>query len=250
MTYGPAAAAEGRRPNFDNVFVNRESYRQFMSSGKWPDKTIFILEIRGAEDHVSINNGGQTQGSVVAIEAAVKDPSRFRDTTWAYFNFGAAPRLTASAAPLPASASCYTCHRDNTAVEQTFVQFYPTLFDVARRMGTVKPTYDPAKKALDDRSRFAGDQALVFLHRIDVEKRPVVVRRRRRPRATRAPARSPWPRRADRRGEACRTGTDRSAPDDRARRLSWDARSARAWPGIDRRPRAPWRTSRAARRPA
>jgi hypothetical protein len=30
--------------------------------------------------------------------------------------------------------------------ENTFVQFYPTLFDAAKRLGTVKPTYDPAKK--------------------------------------------------------------------------------------------------------
>jgi hypothetical protein len=146
MTYGPAAAAEGHAPNFDNVFVNRESYRQFLSTGKWPDKTMFILEIRKAEEHVSINNGGRTQGDVIAIEAAVKDPARFRETTWGYFTFGNAPRLASSAAPLPATASCYSCHRDNTAVEQTFVQFYPTLFDVARKMGTVKPTYDPLKK--------------------------------------------------------------------------------------------------------
>ena len=27
----------------------------------------------------------------------------------------------------------------HTAVERTFVQFYPTLLEVARRMGTVKP---------------------------------------------------------------------------------------------------------------
>jgi hypothetical protein len=147
MTYGPAAeASSARQPNFDNVFVNRASYRQFMTSGTWPEKTIFVLEIRSAEDHVSINNGGRTQGAVVAIEAAVKDSVRFPDTTWKYFNFGGAPRLTESAPPLPTTASCYTCHRENTAVEQTFVQFYPTLFDVARRMGTVKATYDPAKK--------------------------------------------------------------------------------------------------------
>jgi hypothetical protein len=147
MTYGPAAEeSSARRPNFDNVFVNRASYRQFMASGKWPEKTMFILEIRSAEDHVSINNGGRTQGNVIAIEAAVKDTVRFPDTSWKYFTFGTAPRLTESAAPLPTTASCYTCHRENTAVEQTFVQFYPTLFDVARRMGTVKPTYDPAKK--------------------------------------------------------------------------------------------------------
>ena len=32
------------------------------------------------------------------------------------------------------------------AVENTFVQFYPTLFEVAKRFGTVKATYDPNHK--------------------------------------------------------------------------------------------------------
>lgn len=146
MTYGPAQPAAGRPANFDNVFVNRESYRQFMATGKWPEKTIFILEIRGAEDHVSINNGGQTQGNLIAMEAAVKDQARFPDTTWGYFDFGAARNLAQAAPPLPATATCYNCHRSNTAVEWTFVQFYPTLFEVAKRMGTVKPTYDPTHK--------------------------------------------------------------------------------------------------------
>lgn len=158
MTYGPAQPplsnslpggrpAAGRPANFDNVFVNSESHRQFMTTGKWPDKTIFILEIRSAETNVSINNGGQTQGAIVAIEAAVKDQARFPQTTWAYFDLGAPPAARASAAALPPTARCYSCHRENTAVEQTFVQFYPTLFDVAKRMGTVKPTYDPNHKA-------------------------------------------------------------------------------------------------------
>lgn len=142
MTYGPAG--QDGHVMFDNVFVNRESYRQFMASGKWPEKTMFVLELRGAEEHVSINNGGQTQGGLMAIEASVKDSARFPDTTWAYFDMGAGSRP--SAAPLPASAACYACHKSKTAVEWTFVQFYPTLFEVARRMGTVKPTYDPAQK--------------------------------------------------------------------------------------------------------
>jgi hypothetical protein len=148
MTYG-AASATGQAPIFDNVFVNRESHRQFMATGRWPDKTIFILELRRAETQVSINNGGHTQGEVVAVEAAVKDRTRFPDTTWGYFDFGRAPALTASAAPLPTTARCYACHRDNTAVEQTFVQFYPTLFEVAKRVGTVKATYDPNHKVTD-----------------------------------------------------------------------------------------------------
>jgi hypothetical protein len=146
MTYGPAQPATGQPALFDNVFVNRESYRAFRQTCTWPDKTMFLLEIRRGEVNVSINNGGQTQGEVVALEAAVKDLARFTDGGWGYFNFGRGGSLNASAPPLPATASCYACHTNNTAVENTFVQFYPTLFDVAKKMGTVKATYDPERK--------------------------------------------------------------------------------------------------------
>ena len=146
MTYGPAQAAAERPPLFDNVFVTREAHREFLRSGTWPDKTMFILEIRRADPNVSINNGGHTQGDVVAIEAAVKDLRRFPDGGWGYFTFDSPRGLADAAAPLPATASCYSCHKAHTAVDNTFVQFYPTLFDVAKRLGTVKATYDPARK--------------------------------------------------------------------------------------------------------
>src|SRR5687767_8163021 len=42
MTYGPEQPAAGRPPFFDNVFVTREAYRAFMSTGTWPDQTMFI----------------------------------------------------------------------------------------------------------------------------------------------------------------------------------------------------------------
>ena len=147
MTYGPTQPGAGEPRFFDNVFVNRESYRLFMQSGRWPDKTQFILEIRQSEQKASINNGGQTQGAkVLAIESAVKDVARFPGTGWGYFDFGGGDTLKAETAPLPTTERCYACHRDNTAVENTFVQFYPTLMEVAQRMGTVKPTYDPSHK--------------------------------------------------------------------------------------------------------
>jgi hypothetical protein len=155
MSYAPEAQAAaapppgttGRPPVFDNVFVNRQSYRAFLESGRWPDGTMFILELRRGERHVSIDTGGQTQGSVLGIEAAVKDSSRYAATGgWAYFGFGGRDGLVESAMPNPQTASCYTCHSTHTAVENTFVQFYPTLFDVAKRLGTVKPTYDPARR--------------------------------------------------------------------------------------------------------
>jgi hypothetical protein len=155
MSYAPeaqaaaaaaAAAGQSRPPVFDNVFVNRQSYRAFLQSGRWPEGTMFILELRRGERHVSIDTGGQTQGSMLGIEAAVKDSTRYASTGgWAYLGFGGSSGLAESAMPNPPTASCYACHRDNTAVENTFVQFYPTLFDVAQRLGTVKPTYDPKR---------------------------------------------------------------------------------------------------------
>ena len=155
MSYAPeaqaaaaaaAAAGQARPPVFDNVFVNRQSYRAFLESGRWPEGTMFILELRRGERHVSIDTGGQTQGTRLGIEAAVKDSTRYAATGgWAYLGFGGGNGLAESAAPNPPTASCYACHRDNTAVENTFVQFYPTLFEVAQRLGTVKPTYDPKR---------------------------------------------------------------------------------------------------------
>jgi hypothetical protein len=148
MTYGPAQAAAGRAPMFDNVFVTRDAYRAFTQTGRWPDRTMFILEIRRGEANVSINNGGQTQGEIMAVEAAVKDTTRFASTGgWAYFDLGAGAGAKASSAALAPTASCYNCHNTNTAVENTFVQFYPTLFEVAKARGTVKPGYDPGRKA-------------------------------------------------------------------------------------------------------
>ncbi|HZI78377.1 MAG TPA: cytochrome P460 family protein [Vicinamibacterales bacterium] len=150
MSYAPEAlaeqAAQGRPPVFDNVFVNPQSYRAFVQSGRWPEGTMFILELRRGERHVSIDTGGQTQGVMIGIEAAVKDSTRFAATGgWAYFGFGRVNALAESATPNPPTASCYACHGEHTAVENTFVQFYPTLFEVAQRLGTVKSTYDPKR---------------------------------------------------------------------------------------------------------
>jgi len=142
MTYGANAPNPARNQPFNNVFVNRSAYRQFLETGRWPDKTIFMLEIRQSEEHVRPNAFGYTQGAAVRLEAAVKD-SRNGAPPWAYYSFDGNGAAVDSARPLPATASCQACHSANTAVEQTFVQFYPTLFEVAKAKGTVKPTWNP-----------------------------------------------------------------------------------------------------------
>jgi hypothetical protein len=131
MTYGSPEAAQDREPRFDNVFVNRAAYQSFLETGKWPDGTTFVLEVRTAQSKASINNGGHFQSELVAIEAEVKSGGK-----WTFYGFG---KGSATAKPIPASASCYSCHGQHGAVDNTFVQFYPTLIDVARAKGTLKP---------------------------------------------------------------------------------------------------------------
>jgi hypothetical protein len=133
MSYGPTAQQAGANPPFDNVFVHPTAYRAFLETGKWPDKTMFALEIRGAESHGSINKDGHFQAGFVAVEFAVKDEKRFPEK-WAYFGF---PGATATAKAFPQSR-CWACHNANAAVENTFVQFYPTLRPVAEKFGTLK----------------------------------------------------------------------------------------------------------------
>lgn len=137
MTYTEPAAASTRPPAFTNVFVNPASYQSFLKTGTWPERSMFILEIRGSASEGSINRGGRFQTDVLAVEAAVKDNQRFAGG-WAYFDFG---RAGEKASPLPQTERCYACHKANAAVEQTFVQFYPTMMEVAKRLGTVNAGY-------------------------------------------------------------------------------------------------------------
>jgi cytochrome P460 len=138
MDYDPTPGAK-ESPRFGNVFVNPSSYREFMKTGTWPDKTTFVLEFRASTSEGSINKAGRFQAQLIGVEAEVKD-SKFPDG-WAFFNFGRGATMTDSAPALPDDAGCRECHTKNTAVERTFVQFYPTLLDVARKMKTVKPGF-------------------------------------------------------------------------------------------------------------
>ena len=48
MSYNPSMQM-GDHHMFDNVFVNPESYKSFVETGTWPDKTMLVLEVRGAK---------------------------------------------------------------------------------------------------------------------------------------------------------------------------------------------------------
>jgi len=135
MSYLPATQMDHHM--FDNVFVNPDAYKAFMATGTWPDKTMLVLEVRGAEGRGSINQKGNYQGTaVMGLEVHVKDEARFPGK-WAFFAFenGKTTKM------IPISADCYTCHAAHAAVDTTFVQFYPTLLPIAKRKGTLSASY-------------------------------------------------------------------------------------------------------------
>jgi hypothetical protein len=144
MSYSPKAASPqaanmdmGGESMFDNVFVNPEAYRSFVDRGVWPDKTVLVLEVRGAKSKGSINTSGHYQSAaMMGVEVHVKDAARFSGK-WAFFEFD----NDVSGTLVPRSAACYSCHAEHAAVDTTFVQFYPTLLPIAQSKSTLSAAY-------------------------------------------------------------------------------------------------------------
>ncbi len=135
MSYNPTLSMGHHM--FDNVFVDPASYKDFLETGTWPDKTMLVLEARGAEGKGSINQKGNSQGTeVMGLEVHVKDEARFPGK-WAFFGVddGKTGKM------FPPTAECYKCHAEHAAVDTTFVQFYPTLLPIAKGKGTLSAAY-------------------------------------------------------------------------------------------------------------
>jgi Cytochrome P460 len=133
MSYSEGASMPGHSM-FDNVFVDPVAWAAFKRTGHWPDKTMFVMEARGASSKGSINKQGHFQTEeLMGTEVHVRDEARFKGG-WGFF-------VLAGGAPvrvLPSSAECYACHLAHGAVETTFTQFYPTARTIAVKAGTFR----------------------------------------------------------------------------------------------------------------
>jgi len=151
MGYGPAAvaAAADGIASYDTVFVDPAAYETFATTGAWPDRTMFVLEVRTSEHTGSIVSTGYYQTDRMAVEAEIKDARV--PGGWAFFAFDVDPAGALVAAKrLPTTVECYRCHAANAAVENTFTQFYPTLLPIARAHGTVRPDFVGIPPSVDE----------------------------------------------------------------------------------------------------
>ena len=136
MDYNPELAAMDHSM-FDNIFVNPQAYKAFVATGTWPDKTILVLEGRMAANKGSINQKGHFQTTdIMARSIHIKDTAHFPGG-WAFVGFGDSN----TGKTFPKQAVCYSCHEQHAAVDTTFVQFYPTLLEIATKKGTLSPAY-------------------------------------------------------------------------------------------------------------
>src|SRR5215510_4418093 len=119
-------------PMFTNVYVTPEALQGFKATGKWPDKSMFIVELYSSVSHGSINKSGHYQDSFHGLDVEVKDSSRPEE--WSFYNFNPGDKTGEVVGP-----GCNNCHSKNAAVEHTFVQFYPTLLNFAVEKNLIKP---------------------------------------------------------------------------------------------------------------
>ena len=113
---------------YHNVYIDPLAYREYQRSGKFPEGTVMVLEsLSPAGAKFDLESQGTYEEDVIALQASVKDSSRF-DGGWGFYDFTAgAGKLKPQAEPLPQTAGCLACHREKAATDHVFTQFYPVL---------------------------------------------------------------------------------------------------------------------------
>jgi len=111
---------------FHNVYTQPEAYREFLKTGKFPEKTIFIIDLHDSKQEVSIAKHGYTEGESMGMDVSVKDHSHFPEG-WAYFTFEINNGKFDEKAKAHAKEDCFSCHAAHAAADNVFTQYYPVL---------------------------------------------------------------------------------------------------------------------------
>jgi hypothetical protein len=133
-----APSPRAARQQFHNVSINKAAYDYFLANGRFPDRTVLVMQVFEAADKEpkGVLASGMFNGRRVGLEVAVKNASRpdGRTTPWAYYNFtdpSDRSKALASAPAFPDQACAY-CHQRHASIDNVWVQFYPALRDKTR----------------------------------------------------------------------------------------------------------------------
>ena len=117
-----AGAAPGM---FHNVYVQPWAYRYVMRNGAFPENAMFVLTFyepsrKSNPARAGFYEGDRIPGFEVHLKRKDVDSSG-----WGFYGFN--NDTASTAAKLPGSLACYSCHRTEAAFDNAFVQFYPAL---------------------------------------------------------------------------------------------------------------------------
>ncbi len=118
---------DGKDGSFKNIFIQPEMYKAYKKTGRFPDKTMLVMEVFTPGEKRPPAKVGKFEDKLRGIEVAVKDEAKFPEK-WAYFNFIGSNGQLEKAKAFPKDA-CWNCHNQHAAVDNVFVQFYPALRD-------------------------------------------------------------------------------------------------------------------------
>lgn len=117
-------------PEFHNVYVDPDSWKQWKETGRFPDGAIVMKELVSVGATQAVSGNGFFEGDYIGLEAAVKSSKHFPSEpgNWAYYSFTTPNHetLTETAEPFPTS-SCNSCHEQNAGDDWVFTQYYPVL---------------------------------------------------------------------------------------------------------------------------
>ncbi|WP_048506802.1 cytochrome P460 family protein [Chryseobacterium angstadtii] len=127
-------------PDFQNIYIDPESYEYWKENGYFREGTIFVKELIRKGDTISPIGKGFYQGEAYSLSATIKDTVRFPNSPggWEYFKYTDYEKgiLTESSPAL--GGSCISCHSNAKAGYGPFHELYMVLRD-AKKAGKNNP---------------------------------------------------------------------------------------------------------------
>ncbi|MDB5336990.1 MAG: hypothetical protein JWN70_2609 [Planctomycetaceae bacterium] len=120
---------------FHNVYLQPEAFDHYVSTGKFPEQTVFIVtnnQSQPAKTKGPVSRTGFVAAPTSGLEIAIKDSQKYPEG-WAYFMFhdtpGKSPSNVRAAERAFERKDCFDCHAEHAANDNVFTQFYSVLTD-------------------------------------------------------------------------------------------------------------------------
>jgi hypothetical protein len=143
LTYKGEPKPKPDAEQYHNVFMKPQAYQEFVRDQKFPDRTVFVIDLRTKADKDPNPNpmgeliNGSYNDQRTGILVAVKDLNHPRPpgskTPWAYYIFPMEGNKMPDSEKAQDAANCEECHRTvNAKTDNVWVQFYPILRDLMK----------------------------------------------------------------------------------------------------------------------